>query len=192
MANLNKVQLIGHIGADPVLKTTNTNQVPVVNLRIATNEGWTDAQGQKHENTTWHTVVCFKGLAQTVAQYMKKGRQVYIEGRLQTREYMGQVKDAAGNVIIMTNQQPLMVKKYATEIVAYNVQFLGANPMNAYNQGLQAAMGGQAAPATAPVVAPVVAADPNAVAATFVTAPPAEAPANPAAAPVVVEAVPGV
>lgn len=128
MANLNKVQLIGHLGADPELKYTNTNNVPVVNLRVATNEGWTDQQGQKHENTTWHTVVCFKKLAQTVAQYMQKGRQVYIEGRLQVRPYMGQARDGNNQPVLMTNGQPLMVLKYATEIVAFNVQFLGKNP----------------------------------------------------------------
>lgn len=200
MANLNKVQLIGHIGADPELKITNTNQVPVVNLRIATNEGWTDNNGQKHENTTWHTVVCFRGLAQTVAQYMKKGRQVYIEGRLQSREYMGQVKDAAGNVIMMTNGQPLLVKKYTTEIVAFNVQFLGSNPMNAYNQGMQAAMlgnGNTAIPAAAPnaVVAAPTAPAPGTVNATFIqpTAPAAPAapvaPTNPATTQVVVPGV---
>ena len=169
MASLNKVQLIGHLGTDPELKNTNTNGVPVVNLRVATNEGWTDQQGQKHESTTWHTVVCFKKLAQTVSQYMSKGRQVYVEGRIQTREYMGQAKDEAGNVIMMTNGQPLMVKKYATEIVAFNVQFLGKNPnAQAYPQANVAVnpagnVGVVAPPAQ--YVAPVA---PNAA---FVTAP---------------------
>jgi single-strand DNA-binding protein len=183
MASLNKVQIIGHIGADPVLNHTTTNQVPVVNLRVATNEGWTDNQGQKHENTTWHTVVCFKKLAQTVAQYMAKGRQVYIEGRLQVRPYMGQAKDANNQPIMMTNGQPLMVQKYATEIVAFNVQFLGKNPnANAYPQANVAVNpAGVVAPAGAPVVAapgyvapagaPVAAAPAVNPAATFVTAP---------------------
>jgi len=185
MASLNKATLIGHIGADPELKMTNTNGVPVVNLRVATNEGWTDAQGQKHENTTWHTVVCYRNLAQVVAQYMKKGRQVYVEGRLQTREYLGKAIDANGNEIKYPDGSNVMVKKYATEIVAWNVQFLGANPMNAYNQGMQAAMAG--ATPTPPVVNG--AANPAAAAATFVTAPAA---ANPAVAPVVATPVPGV
>lgn len=167
MANLNKVQLIGHLGADPELKYTNTNNVPVVNLRVATNEGWTDQQGQKHENTTWHTVVCFKKLAQTVAQYMQKGRQVYIEGRLQVRPYMGQARDGNNQPIMMTNGQPLMVLKYATEIVAFNVQFLGKNPnASAYPQANVAVnpAGNVVAPAA---VNPAVA-NP---AAAFVTAP---------------------
>lgn len=181
MASLNKVQIIGHIGADPVLNHTNTNQVPVVNLRVATNEGWTDQNGQKHENTTWHTVVCFKKLAQTVAQYMAKGRQIYVEGRLQVRPYMGQAKDANGQPVMMTNGQPLMVQKYATEIVAFNIQFLGKNPnANAYPQANVAVN-----PAGAPVVAApgyvAPAAAPGTVnpANTFVTAP-AAAPAAPA------------
>ena len=196
MASLNKVSLIGHIGADPELKLTTTNNVPVVNLRIATNEGWTDENNVKHEATTWHTVVCFRGLAQTVAQYMKKGRQVYVEGRLQTREYMGKAVDANNQPIMYGNGQPVMVKKYTTEIVAYNVQFLGANPMNAYNAGMQAAMAGTgvAAPAGTVVAAP---GNPNAVAATFVQpnaipAAPAAAPVSPAAAPVTVNPAPGV
>lgn len=199
MANLNKVQLIGHLGADPELKFTNTNGVPVVNLRVATNEGWTDAQGTKHENTTWHTVVCFKKLAQTVAQYMAKGRQVYIEGRLQVRPYMGQAKDQAGNVVMMTNQQPLMVQKYATEIVAFNVQFLGKNPnATAYpqaNVAVNPAGNTQfVQPAGAPVVAaPVAAPAAPAVAPAnaFVTAP-AGAPAAETVQPVVVNTPAGV
>ena len=183
MASLNKVQIIGHIGADPVLNHTTTNQVPVVNLRVATNEGWTDQNGQKHENTTWHTVVCFKKLAQTVAQYMAKGRQIYVEGRLQVRPYMGQAKDANGQPVMMTNGQVLMVQKYATEIVAFNIQFLGKNPnASAYPQANVAVNPAVVAPAA---VAPVAGAPVN-PANTFVTAAPGApvAPAEGVVAPV--------
>lgn len=139
MASLNRVELIGHIGQDPQLKQTTANSVPVVNLRIATNEAWTDQQGQRQERTTWHTVVCFKRLAEVVAQYMSKGRQVYVEGRLQTREYMGKATNEQGQPIAYGDGQPVMVKKYATEIVATNVQFLGKNPNStAYPQANQA------------------------------------------------------
>jgi single-strand DNA-binding protein len=128
MASLNKVQLIGRLGQDPILKKTTANGVSVVNIRVATNEEWTDDKGQKHENTTWHTVVCWARLAEVVAQYTNKGRQIYIEGRLQTREYIGKATDANGQPILYGNGQPVMVKKTATEIVAFSVLFLGSKP----------------------------------------------------------------
>ncbi len=193
MSNFNKVIIVGHIGAKPVLNITNTNRVPVCNLRIATNEGWTDkATGQKREKVEWHTVVCFNALAQNVVTYMDKGRQVLIEGRLQTREYMGAAKDANSNPIVYGNGQPVMCKKWATEIVANNVQFLGKNPnATAYTGGVAAPgviVDPNVALAAGYVAQPVYAADPfmapgaevmpgapvdpAAVAATFVTAQP--------------------
>lgn len=177
--SFNLVVIEGYLGSKPVLNITTTNQVPVCNLRVATNEGWTDAQGQKQTKTEWHTVVCFKGLAQTVAAHMDKGRQVLIQGRLQTREYMGKAVDGNGQPVMLSDGTQLMVKKYTTEIVASNVQFLGKNPnSNAYPAGTAVQAAPAAAPATfvvapaaAPAVAPaapVVAADANAVQGTFV------------------------
>lgn len=106
--SVNKVILIGHLGADPELRYTQTG-VAVANLRLATNENWTNKSGQKEERTEWHRVVVWAKLAELAGQYLSKGRQVYVEGRLQTRSW----DDKEGN------------KKYTTEIVATAIQFLG-------------------------------------------------------------------
>ena len=103
MASLNKVIIIGNLGADPEVRFTG-NGNPVANLRIATTERW-----QGGEKTEWHKVVVFGKQAETCKQYLTKGRQVYIEGRLQTRQW----DDKDGN------------KRYTTEIVAVRVLFLG-------------------------------------------------------------------
>lgn len=176
--SFNKVIIEGYLGAKPELKITNTNQVPVCNLRVATNEGWTDKQGVKQEKTEWHTVVCYRGLAQTVAQHMDKGRQVLVEGRLQNREFDGPTKYPNGQPVVDANGNPVIVRRYTTEIVAINVQFLGKNPNNtAYPAGTAVAAAPAVIPAAAPAQfvvaapetpAPVVAADPQAVAGTFV------------------------
>jgi len=102
MASLNKVQLIGNLGADPQAKSFQ-NGGKVVNLRIATSETWKDKQtGERKEKTEWHSVAIFnEGLATTAEQYLRKGSKVYIEGKLQTRKWT----DQAG------------VEKYSTEIV---------------------------------------------------------------------------
>lgn len=106
--SVNKVILIGHLGADPEIRYTQGG-APVANLRVATNENWTNKNGQKEERTEWHRVVVWSKLAELAGQYLSKGRQVYIEGRLQTRSW----DDKDGN------------KRYATEVVATNLQFLG-------------------------------------------------------------------
>jgi single-strand DNA-binding protein len=106
--SVNKVILIGHLGADPEIRYTQGG-APVANLRIATNENWTNKNGQKEERTEWHRVVAWSKLAELAGQYLTKGRQIYIEGRLQTRSW----DDKEGN------------KRYATEIVATNITFLG-------------------------------------------------------------------
>lgn len=105
---VNKVILIGNLGQDPELRFTPNGQA-VANLRIATNETWTDKQGQKQERTEWHSVVMWGKQAEIVKQYLQKGRQIYIEGRLQTRSW----QDKEGN------------KRYSTEVVATDFQFLG-------------------------------------------------------------------
>ena len=83
---VNKVILIGNLGADPELKYTPSGAA-VVNFRIATGESWTDKDGQKQERTEWHRIVVWNKLGELAAQYLVKGRQVYVEGRIQTREW---------------------------------------------------------------------------------------------------------
>ncbi|MFO1316684.1 MAG: single-stranded DNA-binding protein [Burkholderiales bacterium] len=108
MASVNKVILLGNLGRDPETRYT-TGGDAVTNLRIATSEQWKDKSGEKQERTEWHTVVLFGRTAEIAAEYLKKGRSVYIEGRLQTRKYT----DKEG------------VEKYSTEIVADRMQLIG-------------------------------------------------------------------
>jgi single-strand DNA-binding protein len=108
MASVNKVILIGNLGRDPETRYT-TGGDAVTNLRIATTETWKDKAGDKQEKTEWHTVVLFGRQAEIAGEYLKKGRSVYIEGRLQTRKYT----DKEG------------VEKYSTEIVGDRMQLLG-------------------------------------------------------------------
>lgn len=105
---VNKVILIGNLGADPEVRFTPGGQA-VANFRVATNESWNDKNGQKQERTEWHRIVVWGKLAELCGEYLKKGRQAYVEGRLQTREWT----DKEGK------------KNYTTEIVANTVQFLG-------------------------------------------------------------------
>ena len=83
---VNKVILIGNLGADPEVKHTQGGQA-VANLRLATSETWNDKDGNRQERTEWHNVVVWGKTAENCGQYLKKGRQVYVEGRLQSREY---------------------------------------------------------------------------------------------------------
>lgn len=112
--SVNKVILIGNLGQNPELKMTGTGQ-GVCNLNIATNEAWTDKNGVKQEKTEWHRVVVFGKLAELCNQYLVKGRQVYLEGKLQTRQW----QDKEGQT------------KYTTEVVAQTVQFLGGQAAGA-------------------------------------------------------------
>ena len=109
MASVNKVILIGNLGRDPETRYTTSGDA-VTNLRIATTETWKDKSGEKQEKTEWHTVVLFGRQAEIAGEYLKKGRPVYIEGRLQTRKYT----DKEG------------VEKYSTEIVGDRMQLLGS------------------------------------------------------------------
>lgn len=105
---VNKVILLGNLGADPEIRYTQ-GQKQVANLSIATSESWTDRQtGQKQEKTEWHRVVFFDRLAEVVGQYLKKGSKVYIEGKIQTRKWQ--------------NQQG--VDQYTTEIIGNEMQML--------------------------------------------------------------------
>jgi single-strand DNA-binding protein len=105
---VNKVILIGNLGADPEVRFTPGGQA-VANFRIATSDSWTDKNGQKQERTEWHRIVVWGKLAELCGEYLKKGRQCYIEGRLQTREW--------------TDKENR--KNYTTEVVANSVTFLG-------------------------------------------------------------------
>jgi len=105
--SVNKVILIGHLGKDPEVRYTPNGQA-VANFTVATNDSWTDKAGQKQDRTEWHRVVVWAKLAELCGEYLSKGRQVYLEGRLQTREW--------------TNKEG--VKQYTTEVVANQVVFL--------------------------------------------------------------------
>jgi len=109
MASVNKVILIGNLGRDPELKYT-PGQNAVCNFTLATNEKWTDKSGAKQERTEWHRIVVWGKQAEICGQYLKKGRQVYIEGSLTTREW----NDKDGN------------KRTTTEVKALRVQMLGS------------------------------------------------------------------
>jgi single-strand DNA-binding protein len=108
MGSVNKVILVGRLGADPELKSTQSGR-SVCNLSVATSEQWKDKQtGQKQEKTEWHRVTVWGDQAENCGKFLAKGREVYIEGKLQTRSYE---KDGQ--------------KHYATDIVADRVTFLG-------------------------------------------------------------------
>jgi single-strand DNA-binding protein len=109
MASLNKVILIGNLGRDPEVRYTAGGQA-VANFTIATNEAWTNKQGQREERTEWHRIVAWGALGERAGEYLKKGKQVYIEGRLQTRKWT----DREGQ------------ERYTTEINAQQLFLLGA------------------------------------------------------------------
>ncbi len=106
--SLNKVQLIGNLGKDPELRYT-TAGVAVATFTIATNESWKDQDGNMQERTEWHNIVAWRKLAEICGEWLKKGKKVYIEGRLQTRSY---------------DDKNTGTKKYITEIVADNMIML--------------------------------------------------------------------
>jgi single-strand DNA-binding protein len=109
MASVNKVILVGNLGRDPETRYT-TGGDPITNVSIATTDTWKDKNGEKQEKTEWHRVAFFGKLAEIAGEYLKKGSQVYVEGRLQTRKW----QDKEGQ------------DKYTTEIVADRMQMLGS------------------------------------------------------------------
>lgn len=121
MASVNKVIVLGNLGADPELRYTQSNMA-VATLSVATTEKWKDKEGNGQESTEWHRIVVWNKQAENCAKYLAKGRSVYVEGKLQTRSWDDK----------QTGQ-----KRYATEIVAQMVQFLGGNPNNQQGQGQQ-------------------------------------------------------
>ena len=110
MAGINKVILIGRLGSDPEVRYTPSG-VAVANFNIATSEEWKDKDsGERRERTEWHRIVAWRRLGEICGEYLSKGKQIYVEGRLQTRDW----EDRDGN------------KRYTTEIVASDIQFLGS------------------------------------------------------------------
>ena len=125
MASLNKIQIIGNVGRDPESRTMPSGD-SVCNISVATSDRYKDKEtGEVKEAVEWHRVAFFGKLAEIAGQYLKKGSQVYVEGRLRTRKWT----DASG------------VEKYSTEIVAESLQMLGGKPADA---------GGTTAPASTP------------------------------------------
>jgi len=122
--SLNKVQLIGNVGADPEIRRTQDGR-PIANLRLATSESWRDKNtGEKKEKTEWHTVVVFnEGLCKVIEQYVKKGAKLYVEGALQTRKW----QDNSGN------------DRYSTEVVLQgfgaSLQMLSSSGGSGYQPG---------------------------------------------------------
>jgi single-strand DNA-binding protein len=106
--SLNKVLLIGNLGKDPEVRYTGSG-VPVATFSIATNESWQDQDGNTQERTEWHNIVAWRKLAEICHQYLRKGKKVYIEGRIQTRSY---------------DDKNTGAKKYITEIVANSMIML--------------------------------------------------------------------
>jgi single-strand DNA-binding protein len=123
MASVNKVILIGNLGADPETRFLPSGDA-VANIRIATTENWKDKSGEKQEHTEWHRVSFFGKLAEIAGEYLKKGSPVYIEGRIRTRKW----QDKEGQ------------DRYSTEIVADRMQLLGSRG------GGSAASGGDSMP----------------------------------------------
>jgi single-strand DNA-binding protein len=111
MASVNKVILIGNLGADPETRYLPSGDA-VTNIRIATTERWRDKGGEQQEHTEWHRIAFFGKLAEIAGEYLRKGSPVYVEGRIRTRKW--QDKDGQ--------------ERYSTEIVADRMQLLGSRP----------------------------------------------------------------
>ena len=111
MAGLNKVMVIGNLGADPEMRYT-ADGAAVTNFRIAASRNYTGSDGERKEETEWFSIVAWRKLAELCSQYLQKGRRVYVEGRLQTRSWEGQDGQ----------------KRYTTEVIAEDVIFLDSKP----------------------------------------------------------------
>ena len=112
---VNRVTLVGRLGRDPEMRQTGTG-TPIVNFSVATNESWKDKNGEQQERTEWHKIIAWGRLAEICNEYLTKGKQVYIEGRLQTNEW----EDKDGN------------KRYTTEVVANEMKMLGTRSEEDY------------------------------------------------------------
>jgi single-strand DNA-binding protein len=145
MASVNKVILIGNLGRDPETRYT-ADGAAITNITVATSRRYKDSSGQQQEETEWHKVAFFGRLAEIAGEYLKKGRPVYVEGRLRTRKW----QDKEGQ------------DRYTTEIVAENMQMLGSREGMGGGGGSDFEGGGdeQRAPARAPASKPAPAAKP--------------------------------
>ncbi len=132
---VNKVILIGNLGRDPEIRST-TSGTPVANFSLATNRKWRDRDGNPQEQTEWHNIVCFGRQAEVAGQYLTRGRQLFVEGRLQTSSWEDRQSGE---------------KRYRTEIICDNFQMLGggggqrgsgAPPVSAYDGTTQQPAGG--------------------------------------------------
>ena len=127
MRGVNKAIIVGNLGRDPEMRYTQDGRA-IANFSVATTDSWTDKNsGERQERTEWHRVVAFGRLAEIIGQYLSKGRQVYIEGRIQTREW----EDKDGN------------RRWTTEIVANDMQMLGSRGPGGEGGGFQGGQGGQ-------------------------------------------------
>lgn len=143
MASLNKVMLIGNLGQDPEVRYTPGGQA-VATFNIATSERWTDKAGQQQERTEWHRIVVWGKQAENCKEYLSKGRPVFVEGRMQTREWT----DKEGK------------KRWTTEVNAQRVQFLGS-PGERRGSSAGAAAGAAAGTGTSDTPPPVSDATPG-------------------------------
>ena len=129
---LNKVMLIGNVGSDPEVRyldgnnNVNGGNAKVATIRLATSERFRDRSGEQRENTEWHNVVAWRNLADLAENFIRKGTQIYVEGRIRTREYTDQTG----------------AKRYRTEILADNIQLLGRRSDNPGAQDGGPAQGG--------------------------------------------------
>lgn len=142
MASVNKVILVGNLGRDPEIRYMPSGE-PVANITIATSSRYKNKSGEMVEETEWHRVSFFGKLAEIAGQYLKKGRSVYVEGRLKTRKYTD--KDG--------------IEKYATDIIANEMQMLGSRegmgePAGGDEGGYSSGGGGGYAPRPAPAARP--------------------------------------
>lgn len=125
MAGVNKAIIVGNLGRDPEIRYTQGGS-PVCQLSVATTRAYTNKNNDRVEETEWHRIVVWGKSAEHCHNYLSKGRQVYVEGRIQTRSY----EDKEG------------VKRYSTEIVANTVQFLGSKPAGASTKSSSSSSGG--------------------------------------------------
>ncbi|WP_373741707.1 single-stranded DNA-binding protein [Neisseria sp.] len=133
MSSLNKVILIGHLGRDPDTRYMSNGE-PVCNFSMATSEAWNDRNtGQRQERTEWHNITLYRRLAEIAAQYLRKGSQVYIEGRIQSRKYTG--KDG--------------IERTAYDIIGSEMKMLGSKSNGAHPSQTASAQQGTSAPMTA-------------------------------------------
>ncbi|MDP1558109.1 MAG: single-stranded DNA-binding protein [Nitrosomonas sp.] len=131
MASVNKVILIGNLGKDPETRYMSNGEA-VTNITLATTDTWKDKNGEKQEKTEWHRVTFYRKLAEIAGEYLKKGRPVYVEGRLETRKWT----DKAG------------VERYTTEVIATDMKMLGSRSGSGSFEATDSDDGGSSSPSS--------------------------------------------